>query len=141
MIFVDTNYFLRLMTAPRTDQDNQMIDQAARLFRSAATGDQKLTTSDAVIGEVFFVLGGSAYNFSVQHIVRTIRPILNVRGMQSETKRFWLQALEFLDESPNMKFVDALAAAYCILGEMELATFDKKLARFPGLSAYSPDRE
>ena len=35
--------------------------------------------------------------------------------------------------------VDALSAAYAIQGGYELATFDRRLARHPGLAIYEPE--
>jgi len=136
MIFIDTNYFLRLMVEPQTPEDHQMIDQAFRLFRSARDSDQKVTTSDAVLGEIFFTLSGPTYRFSQQRIAKTLRPLLAIRGMKSPVKHVWLECLDTIERNPEMKFVDALAASYCLKEHMRLATFDKKLARFPGVSPY-----
>jgi predicted nucleic acid-binding protein len=139
MIFVDTNYLLRLVLQPQTEYDRRMTDTAARLFRSAHTGLEQITTSDAVLAEVFWVLNGPTYKIPKQDISRALRPILSIRGMHSSSKDIWLETLEILEARPQMKFVDALAAAYSLVEEMDLATFDRKLARYPGLSLYSPE--
>lgn len=137
MIFVDTNVFLRLLTEPLTSEDRTMQSQAANLFRDANAGLLELTTSDAVLGEVFFVLGGSVYNVASEMIARQLRPVLEIRGVKSASKTVWLHTLDTMEASPRMKFVDALGATYALEGGMELATFDVNLSRFPGVKPYA----
>jgi predicted nucleic acid-binding protein len=139
MIFVDTNYFLRLMVEPQTPQDREMIGHAATLFRSARSENREITTSDAVLAEIFFTLRGPTYRFTNPRIARTLRPLITVRGMKSPNKPVWMKALDIMEQHPNMKFVDALAASYALIEHMQLATFDQKLARFPDLNLYSAD--
>ncbi len=56
MIFLDANYFLRAITNPTSPETARMQRIAADLLRRAEQGAVELTTSDAVIAEVAFIV-------------------------------------------------------------------------------------
>jgi len=116
-----------------------MVDRAAQLMRSAASGSQKITTCDAVIAEVVFVLGGPMYGVRREEIVAGLSRLIQLPGFSVPQKSTWQRALDIWLERSSLSFVDALVAAYAISGDHELATFDKRLARYPGLATFSSD--
>jgi predicted nucleic acid-binding protein len=140
VIFVDANYFLRLLAAPATPQDLHMRDQAETLFRFAARDEAKLTTSEAIIAEVAFHLTSpKAYGLEAPAAAELIRAVLDLRGMRAASKAQWLHALEIWERQPRLGFVDALSLAYCLDDHLELASVDQVLTRQPGVIAYSPE--
>lgn len=137
MILVDTNYFLRAIVIPKTEADQAMNEQAQRLFLDLHEGRRAATTSDAVIAEVIYVLTGSVYSMRMIDVVDRLRPLLQVNGLHAANKRHWDHALDLLEQRPGLKFVDALLVAIAIAENHELATFDRALSRYPGISIYS----
>jgi predicted nucleic acid-binding protein len=138
VIFLDTNYFLRLATPPVTPQDEVMSHQSAALFRAARSGSKEITTSDAVLAEVAFVLT-SAQNYRLSPAAAArLKPLLQLRGFRGVNKRFWLRALTIWEASPRLGFVDALTASYAEDVGIELASFDSDFDAFPGITRYQP---
>jgi predicted nucleic acid-binding protein len=139
MIFLDTNYFLRLIAPPATPQDEVMTHQSAALFRAARNGSKEITTSDAVLAEVAFILT-SAQNYKLSPAAASARlkPLLQLRGFRAADKKFWLRALDIWESSPRLGFVDALTASYAEQSGIELATFDADFNAFPSIVRYQP---
>jgi predicted nucleic acid-binding protein len=139
VIFLDTNFLVRLLVDPVSPEDQAMMARAAQLMRLAMSGSRQVTTCDAVIAEVAFVLGGDLYRVPREEIASGLSRLMRLPGFIASQKSTWQRALEIWVERSTLSFVDALAAAYAIDGNHQLATFDKRLARYPGLSVYSPE--
>ncbi|MGH2562744.1 MAG: type II toxin-antitoxin system VapC family toxin [Thermomicrobiales bacterium] len=56
MVFVDANFFIRALTIPETPAEEAMSDAARELFRRAEHGEAEITTSEAVLAEVAYIL-------------------------------------------------------------------------------------
>lgn len=88
MIFVDANVFMRFFVQPSTIHDRRMAEQARRLFAAARQGKVLLTTSDATLAEVAYILT-SPRHYSVERpiVVRNIKTVLGLRGFNLLRRR------------------------------------------------------
>ncbi|MEZ4500894.1 MAG: type II toxin-antitoxin system VapC family toxin [Thermomicrobiales bacterium] len=139
MIFLDENFLVRLLVAPQSEQDHLMVERAARLLRSALSGRREITTSEAVLAEVAYVLSGTSYRIGRTEIAAGLTRLLQLRGFKSPFKTTWMEAMEIWVNRPSLSIVDSLAAAHCIESGMEIATIDRKLSQLPGLVTYPGD--
>ncbi len=139
MIFLDTNFFLRALTRADIPKYQPMHDIAADVMRRADRGEIELTTSDAVIAEVAFILTSKKhYQLSVTDASGRIATLLRIRGMKLRDKRIMLHALDLWRTRPKLGFVDALSASYAQLTGTPLATFDSDFDTIPNLERWSP---
>jgi len=100
MIFVDANYFLRAMVQPQTTKDRVMGHQAAELFNSVQQGERKITTSEATVAEVVFILTSRRhYGLSRADGVSRLKPILALRHCRMPAKAVSLRALDLFASS------------------------------------------
>ena len=136
MIFIDTNYFVRALTAPVTDEEERMAAAAVALFRNVSTGQVLATTSDAVIAEVAYVLTGRGFQLTREDVASALERLFHLPGFKSEHVNTWTLALHLWLSRRSLSLVDALGAAYSMREGHELATFDRRLTRHPGLNAY-----
>jgi predicted nucleic acid-binding protein len=137
VIFVDANVFLRHLLQPGTPHDQINAQRAAELFRQAEAGTREITTSDAILAEVVFILSDARhYNFPRSDVQIGVASLLRSRGLKLNAKGACLRALELWVAYPKLSFPDALGAAYTELGGFELATFDAALSRIPELTPY-----
>jgi predicted nucleic acid-binding protein len=142
MIFLDANFFLRALTQSPHPATQRMNRIAGDLMRQAERGEVELTTSDAVIAEVAFVLTSKAhYQQSVLDTADRLAVLLRLRGLKLREKRTILQALDIWKTAPKLGFVDALTAAYAQQAGMELATFDTDFDRFPAILRWRPEED
>ncbi len=137
MIFLDTNYFVRLLVDPQNPDDVRKADSAARLMRSAASGSLKVTTSEAVIAEAVFVLSGRLYKVSRVDVASKLGRLIMLPGFSHPHSRLWVTAFDIWLDRHALSFVDALAAAHALAYGHDLATFDKDLSRYPGLALFA----
>jgi len=137
MIFVDTNVFLRYLVAPATPQDIAMAAQATDLFADAEREVVVLTTSEAVLAEVVFIVSDNRhYNTPRSTVVLGLLPLLKLRAFRLPTKALSLRALDLWEANPKFSYPDALGAAYSELRRLDLATFDKRLSALPHISLH-----
>ncbi|MBA2276890.1 MAG: type II toxin-antitoxin system VapC family toxin [Chloroflexia bacterium] len=142
MIFLDANFFLRALTrSPRPDVQ-RMNRIAGDLMRRAERGEVELTTCDAVIAEVAFILTSKAhYNHTVADAAGRLGTLLRVRGVKLRDKRVLLRALDLWTGHPRLGFVDALAASYVQHTGMDLASFDRDFDDLTGISRWQPPED
>ena len=135
MIFVDANVFLRRLIPPVTSNDAVQHQIAIELFRRADLGEFDLTTSEAVLAEVAFILSAKRhYGLPVAEAVRRMLPYVRSRGLTLDRPSVVHNALLIWRDHPSLGFVDALGAAYASQLDTDLATFDAGLDRVPGVS-------
>ncbi len=130
MQFVDTNIFLRYLT-----QDDPHKAQACyQLFERAKRNEIALTTSEAVVAEVVFVLSAKRlYNLSHQDIRVRLYPLLSLPGLKLPSKRQLLHALDLYGDHPFLDFEDALSVATMErLKIAEIYSYDKDFDRLKG---------
>ncbi len=138
MIFVDANVFVRHLTDPVTPQDEATARRAAVLFAAVEAGTVEMTTSEAVLAEVVFILWSPRhYGAPRSVVVDGLSSLLRPRSCRMPTKDLCLHALAIWESSPKLSFPDALGAASSELRGHELATFDAALSRTPGVVHYA----
>jgi predicted nucleic acid-binding protein len=139
MIFLDANVILRYLVQAVTPADRQKAEAVAELFRQAVLGNEILTTSDAIVAEVVFVLASPRqYGLPTPEIAARLKPLLNLRGFKLQGKRRMIRALDLYAMFPKLGFVDALAIAYVEQSDLTLASFDRHFADVPGIKRWEP---
>lgn len=139
MIFVDTNIFLRYFTRS-TDPDVQEMERlAVRLIDDVESGLETITTSEVVLHEIACVLMSSRHYKLDHHTVADfLRAIVILPGMRLARgeKSLYLRAIEILDNNPGIGMADCLVAARSERLGIPLATFDRRLAKLPGIEIW-----
>jgi len=108
MHFIDTNIFLRHLT----NDDPAKARKCFELFQKAKVSQIKLTTSEAVIAEVVYLLSSKrVYNLNRQEIVARLRPLLSLPGLKLLHRNVFLRALEIY-AMHSVDFEDALSKAH-----------------------------
>ncbi|MDQ3612797.1 MAG: type II toxin-antitoxin system VapC family toxin [Chloroflexota bacterium] len=140
MIFLDANVFLRALTRSSDPNTERMRRIADNLFRRVGRGDIDVTTSDAVIAEVAFILTAkSHYHLAVDDAAERLAALLRLQGVRLRPKHVILRALDLWAERPTLEFVDALTASYAQQAGIELATFDTDFDELPGITRWQPE--
>jgi len=137
VIFLDTNLLIRAIT--RSDNPAVAAQEriAGELIRRANLGEYELTTSEAVLAEVAFILTAKRhYGLSVEDAVARMLPYVRSRGLTLDRPSVVHDALLIWLEFPRLGFVDALGAAYAKQPRVGLATFDADLDRVPGIKRH-----
>ena len=138
MIFVDASTFLRHLVQPATPQDRTNARSAAALFKDAEEGRAEITTSEAILAEVVFILSHQRhYNTPRPVVAMSLKALLRPKGCKLPAKDVCLHALDLWAAHPKLSFPDALGAAYSQLRGHELATFDVALIRVPGVTPHT----
>lgn len=120
-LFVDTNVFLRFLTA----DDPRKAERAERLFRQAVHGKLKLNTSPLVIAEIVWTLE-SFYGLQKPEIAAKVEKILNTPNLDCPDGGLILHALLLYVEA-NIDFIDAYHAIWLkARGQNRIVTYDQK---------------
>lgn len=136
MIFLDTNYFLRFLVEPDGPENRARHEQAGALFAAVERGEELVTTSEAVLAEVAFVLASKRqYHLAPETIAAYLAPIIRLPGLELPRgrKRLYLRALDIWTAHPRLGFVDSLTAATVEEADLRLATFDRDFAALPDI--------
>lgn len=137
-VLLDANVFLRAIVKPLDPRIQWMHQEARTLFSRADRGEEQLTTTDAIIAEVAFVLTSKAhYALSVDDACARIKPFVAIRNMRFHGKRHALQALAHWPQHPRLDFPDVLLAVQTDQDGLTLASFDRGFDRFPALTRYA----
>ncbi len=139
MIHLDANIILRALPKANEPAVKRMNHAAANLFRLAEQGVVEVTSSDAVIAEVAFILTAKAhYQLAVSEAAGRLTGLLQLRGVKLRNKGLVIRALEIWENNPKPGFVDALTASYAMQPGVELATFDSDFDQFSGIVRWQP---
>jgi predicted nucleic acid-binding protein len=104
----------------------------------ADRGEADLTTSDAVLAEVAFILTAkSHFRLPVSEAAASLAAVVASRGLKLNDKRSILRALDLWESHPRIGFVDALAAADAQLPGMQLATLDTDFDGIQDISSWT----
>jgi predicted nucleic-acid-binding protein len=103
-LFVDTNVFLRFLTA---DDERTAMD-CKQLFERAEANDLELHTSHLALAEIVWTLQ-SYYRVSRLDVAAMIRDLLGLRSLRVDQKEM-LRAVVDLYEASNVDFIDAYHA-------------------------------
>ncbi len=136
MRFLDTNIFLRYLVPG----DEAKARACFAVFQRAKTGDEVVTTSEAVVAEIAYVLRSRAhYNLSPAEIGARLRPILGLRGLKLSHKRTYLRALDLWDTYPALDFEDVVTVAHMErLGLAQLLSYDTDFDQIPMVHRVEP---
>jgi predicted nucleic acid-binding protein len=108
MKFLDANVILRYLTR----DDPKKAEKCYELFQKVKRGEIELTTCEAVIAEVIYVLSShDLYNLPQDEIYSLLFPIINLYGLKLPQKRLYIRAL-YIYASKNIDFEDALSFAH-----------------------------
>jgi predicted nucleic acid-binding protein len=139
VIFLDANVLLRAFVQPDDPLTQRFSQVATELLRRAGRGEVEITTSDAVLAEVAFILTAKAHaNLPVPIAAGFLASFVQLRGFRHSEKRSILSALATWTNRPRLGFVDALTAAYTQSPGMRLATFDTDFDGLPGIDRWQP---
>lgn len=139
MIFLDANIFLRHLTQAASPATERMQAIAAALFEAIERGEAEATTTEVVLHEVTYLLTSKKhYALTWDQAAAYVMPLLRLPGLKFARgeKRIFLRALEIAAAHPKLEFADAVIAARCEGTEMQLATFDERLAALPGITRW-----
>lgn len=105
MNFLDANIILRYVTG----DDPVKAKRCFELFQRVKAGEEVVTTCEAVIAEVVYVLSSSRlYNLPRDQIRARLVPILSLKGFHLAQLRLYLRALDTYVAQPQLDFEDAL---------------------------------
>lgn len=123
--FVDTNVFLRVLI----NDDALKHDRSLSLFEAAERGEARLTTSETVIAEIIFVLSSRSYRIAREEISRTVRLLVENRGLTVEHKQSVLDSLDLYAET-NLDFEDCLSVGHVRRADLEgIYSYDRDFDR------------
>ncbi|MEK7513922.1 MAG: PIN domain-containing protein [Patescibacteria group bacterium] len=124
MIFVDTNYWLRLLIGDNVKQQAE----AKQLFRQGAAGKVKLFSSLVVWFEIYWVMG-SFYGKNKQEIIKILEDVLRLDFVKWENEKLLRLALEIFKET-GLDLEDSYNLIYARkMKAKKFKTFDLKLIR------------
>ncbi len=127
---VDTNLILRFLTGEPASQ----AKLAAEFFQQGENDKILLHISPIVVAETVFVLTGKVYSCAKAEVAHQLMQFLN-------NPSFKVQELETIEKaltiftSYTIDFADAYLAAYAMLSDASIATFDRDFAKIKGLKA------
>ena len=136
MRYIDTNIFIRFLTGdvPSKEESTRL------LFRRVDLNEEEVTTSEAVVAEIVYVLSSrSHYGLSRDAIHERLSPILNLEGLKLDRKSAVLRGLEIYADYPRFDFEDALSVAHMeSMGIEEILSYDLDFDFFPGIKRIEP---
>jgi predicted nucleic acid-binding protein len=139
MRFADANIFLRFLAQPVTAADQARFAACSTLFARVKRGDETITTSEAVLAEVLFVLTSPRqYGLTAADAAARLEPIVAMRALHLPRKRLCQRALSILASSPQLGFEDALTAAQIQQSGMRLLSYDSDFDSIPGIVREEP---
>ena len=135
MQFVDTNVFLRYLVNDEPTKAQRCLD----LFLQAKNNKVSLTTSEAVIAEVVYVLiSKRLYNLGRTDVVARLRPLLVLPGLKLPHRTILLRALEIY-AAYVVDFEDALSKAHMERNLIhEIYSYDTDLDQMEGITRIEP---
>jgi predicted nucleic acid-binding protein len=136
MKFLDTNIIIRYLT--RDDQAKAAACFA--LFQRLKQGTEEVTTIEAIITEVVYVLSSPAhYRLTHEQIRASLIPLLMVKGLKLPKKRIYLRALDVYAVHPNLDFEDALLVAHMEQQRSkEILSYDTDFDGISGITREEP---
>ena len=107
MTFLDTNIFLRYLTKTRGQEEKAQACFA--LFQRVRKGEAVVTTCEAVVCEIFFVLcSPRQYDLSHEDAVARVRPLISLGNLKLTNKRVYLRAMDVFAGCPCLDFEDPI---------------------------------
>lgn len=127
MIFVDTNYFIRLIEKEDVDQH----DAVEKLFLKGAKNEIDLGSSSVVFFEIYWLMK-TFYKKEKNDLVAILKMVQDMTFIKWENGKLLAEAVEMM-EKINFDLEDAYNLAYARkVGASEMASFDKNLVKMLG---------
>ena len=124
MIFVDTNYFLRLLIDDESDQHVK----SKKFFERAAIGKIKIFSTTIVFFEIFWVLS-SFYKKKKSFIVKTLTNLLKMNFIGWKERDLLIEAVE-LFSIKNIELEDCFNLMVVKRKKVKkIASFDNKFQK------------
>jgi predicted nucleic acid-binding protein len=135
MQFLDANVFLRHLTRDDPAKAQACFD----LFQKAQRKEVTLTTTEAVIAEVVYVLSSKQlYNLARDEIRRLLYPLLSIPGLKLTHRKMYLRTFDLYAAYP-IDFADALVVAQMERQKIsELYSYDRDFDRVAGITRVEP---
>lgn len=135
MKFLDANVILRYLTR----DDPKKAENCYELFQKVKRGEIELTTCEAIIAEVVYVLSShSLYNLPRDEVCSLLLPIINLYGLKIPQKRLYIRALDIY-ASKNIDFEDALIFAHMEKRQIkEIYSYDSDFDKLEELRRLEP---
>lgn len=140
MRFIDANIILRHLAKPVTAIDRVRQQASTQLFQRVRSGQEQVTSCEAVISEVLYVLcSPRQYNLSHQDAAIALSPVLRLRRLRLPRKRVLLRALDVFATHHDLDYEDALLIAHMEhQGEQELYSYDGDFDKVAGIARVEP---
>jgi predicted nucleic acid-binding protein len=129
---VDTNILLRFLSGEPVIQ----AEAARSLFAKASAGDLVLDVSPVIVAETLYTLL-SFYGVERKIAVEKLSLLLRQHGVKLRDANQVFSALEYL-RAINVGFADAFLAAGASEEKVPVASFDRDLDKFKGITRYDP---
>lgn len=129
---VDTNILLRFLIG-------EPVQQAAsvrQLFAQAGAGEILLEVPAVIVAEAYYTLH-SFYKVERSETASKLLFLLQQRGIKLREANQVLSALESL-QTVNVGFADAFLAAGAAEEKVSIASFDRDLDKFKGITRFEP---
>ncbi|MFN8482428.1 MAG: PIN domain-containing protein [Anaerolineae bacterium] len=135
MEFLDANIFIRHLT----NDDPQKAQACFALFEQAERHEVELTTSEAVIAEVVYILSSRAtYGVPRTDIRALLYPLVSLPGLKLPHRRMYLRALDIY-ASTNLDFEDALTVAHMERQHItQVVSYDRDFDRIQHITRREP---
>jgi len=136
MRYVDTNVLLRYLTG----DDPAKARACFELLQRVKTGEEVVTTCEAVVTELVYVLSSrSHYELTREEIRARLVPILLLKGLRLTNRRLYLRALDVYVSYPGLDFEDALIVAHMGRhGVAEVLSYDRGFDAVAGITRVEP---
>jgi len=136
--FVDTNIFLRYLTA-----DPERYNACLTLFQQAERNQVHLITSEAIIVEIVYVLSSPEhYQLSRPQIRVALSRLLLLPGLKMANRNTYLRALVLYAQHAALEFEDCLSVAYMEQLEMgQIYSYDQGFDRFDSVERLEPEMQ
>lgn len=131
--FVDTNIFLRFLTADLPDQ----AERCAALIQRLRDGQEVAHVSPLAVAEVIWTLE-RFYRLSKPEVVARVSPLLKLKGFRVAGKEVFLKSLTLYAEK-NISFTDAYIAVQMErAGSEEIYSYDRDFDRLEEVVRVEP---
>lgn len=136
MRFIDANIFLRHVTGDDSTKAKACLD----LFLHVQDGREEVTTTEAVIAEVVFVLRSRRhYDVAAETVRDLLAPLLNLPGLSLAHKTAHLRALDLMATHDELDYEDALSVMHAKRqGIGEIYSYDTDFDRVEGVIRVEP---
>ena len=131
--FIDTNIFLRFLTADLPDQ----AERCAALVQRIRDGAEEVELSSLAAAEIVWTLE-RFYKLSKQDVASKVSCLLKLKGLRLSNKATFLEALSLFAQK-NISFTDAyMAVQMKRAGIEEVYSYDRDFDRLEHLARIEP---